>query len=131
MDLSTTDIFMLPTMLFSHVVDDYYLQGILASMKNKSWWKENAPNDLYKKDYLMALFMHSFSWSFSIMLAPAVYLLCNDNFHILYFIIYAVNTLVHFIIDNAKANLHTICLIEDQIIHIVQIIITWAILFCI
>ena len=26
-----------------HIVDDYYLQGILAKMKQKSWWKEVAP----------------------------------------------------------------------------------------
>lgn len=46
------------TMIFCHIVDDYYLQGWLASAKQKSWWKKNAPDDLYKHDYLMALFMH-------------------------------------------------------------------------
>ena len=37
-------------MVFGHIVDDYYLQGILASMKQKSWWKENAPDKMYEKD---------------------------------------------------------------------------------
>ena len=32
------EIFMLLFMVFLHIVDDYYLQGILASMKQKQWW---------------------------------------------------------------------------------------------
>ena len=39
-------------MLFLHVVDDYYLQGILASMKQKSWWQKNAPDNLYNLFYI-------------------------------------------------------------------------------
>ena len=39
-------------MIFCHIVDDYYLQGKLASMKQKSWWEKNAPDRLYKYDYL-------------------------------------------------------------------------------
>ena len=31
------EIFMLISMLFCHIIDDYCLQGILASMKQKSW----------------------------------------------------------------------------------------------
>lgn len=27
-------------MLFCHIVDDYYLQGWLASAKQKSWWEK-------------------------------------------------------------------------------------------
>ena len=55
-------------MLFAHIVDDYYLQGWLASAKQKKWWEKNAPDKLYKFDYIMALFMHSFSWTFMIMI---------------------------------------------------------------
>lgn len=25
-------------MIFAHIIDDYYLQGILAHMKQKVWW---------------------------------------------------------------------------------------------
>lgn len=62
-------IFILLFMIMMHIVDDYYLQGILASMKQKSWWKKQ-PNykDKYSNDYLIALMMHAFSWSFCIML---------------------------------------------------------------
>ena len=37
------EIFMLLLMIFLHIVDDYYLQGILASMKQRGWWEKNAP----------------------------------------------------------------------------------------
>ena len=36
-------IFILLFMIMMHIVDDYYLQGILASMKQKSWWMKQ-PN---------------------------------------------------------------------------------------
>ena len=39
------------TMIFCHIVDDYYSQGILASMKQKEWWIKNAPDKQYKYDY--------------------------------------------------------------------------------
>ena len=55
-------------MIFFHIVDDYYLQGWLASAKQKSYWEQNAPDEMYKKDYIWALIMHSFSWAFMIML---------------------------------------------------------------
>lgn len=63
----------LVSIIFCHIVDDYYLQGWLASAKQKSWWEKNAPDKLYRYDYIVALFMHSFSWSFMIMLVPTVY----------------------------------------------------------
>lgn len=66
-------LFILLCMLFLHIVDDYYLQGWLASAKQKSWWEKNSPDKLYKHDYLIALFMHSFSWTFMIMLPLTMY----------------------------------------------------------
>ena len=39
-------------MIFCHIVDDYYLQGILASMKQKAWWqKQESYCEKYKYDY--------------------------------------------------------------------------------
>ena len=72
-------ILILFTMIFCHIVDDYYLQGWLASAKQKSWWEKNAPEKLYKYDYLAALFMHSFSWSFMIMLPPTIALMVTGG----------------------------------------------------
>lgn len=113
-------------MVFCHIVDDYYLQGILSSMKQKKWWKENAPDEIYKYDYLMALFMHSFSWAFMIMIAPTIYcfILLPQFLYAIPFI-FITNLVIHFIIDNEKANKLSINLVQDQIIHLAQIFTTW------
>lgn len=116
------------SMIFCHIVDDYYLQGILASMKQKEWWKENYPGKFYKDDYLVALFMHSFSWSFMIMLVPTVYLLLNNIYNIRIIILFIINLIIHAITDNLKANKRKINLVADQYIHVVQIVFTWGII---
>lgn len=38
-------------MVFGHIVDDYYLQDWLASAKQKSWWEQNAPDQIYRRGY--------------------------------------------------------------------------------
>lgn len=111
-------------MIFCHIVDDYYLQGWLASAKQKSWWEQNAPDKLYKHDYLVALFMHSFSWTFMIMLVPTIYvLLFGGTWSSIVFI---ANLIIHMIVDDMKANKKKINLIQDQSIHMIQIFATWC-----
>lgn len=110
-------VFILFAMIFAHIVDDYYLQGILAKMKQKQWWKENAPDKLYEHDYIVALIMHAFSWSFMINL-PILFVSRN---YVLMCIFMVVNTFFHAVIDNAKANQHDINLVLDQMCHLIQI----------
>ena len=112
--------FVILLMIFCHIVDDYYLQGWLASAKQKQWWEDNAPQTLYKYDYIWALLMHSFSWSFMIMLPCAFALQFNVGIGYLFFIIF--NTLLHAVIDHLKANLKIINLWVDQLCHMVQIL---------
>lgn len=116
--------FILLSMIFCHIVDDYYLQGWLASAKQRSWWEQNAPDELYKRDYLMALFMHSFSWAFMMMLIPTLYVIMSGT-HYNPLLFYA-NVCIHMMVDDAKANRRKINLIQDQLIHLVQIMLTWA-----
>lgn len=118
--------YILLCMIFMHVVDDYYLQGILASMKQRSWWKENAPQEMYKNDYLPALIAHSFSWAFMILL-PLAFSLKSINFS--FFILFFINMIGHAIVDNEKVNRKTINLCEDQLVHLIQIILSWLYLF--
>ena len=122
-------ILLLLAMIFLHIVDDYYLQGWLASAKQKSYWEQNAPDKLYKYDYIMALFMHSFSWAFMIMLVPTIYVLIaaiNNVVTIMIAIFFVVNLCIHMYTDNQKANKKKINLIQDQLVHLVQIIGTWV-----
>ena len=118
-------IFILLAMIFLHIIDDYKLQGILASMKQKKWWEEqNGYMKLYKNDYIPALIEHSFSWTFMIMLPIAIML----NFSIGWWIIvYIANTIIHAFVDDLKANKLKINLVIDQSIHLMQIIVTWLI----
>lgn len=110
-------------MLFLHIVDDYYLQGILAQMKQKSWWVDkidNFENSMYNKDYIVALIMHGFSWSVMIMLPIIV----SRGFvvDLQMFGVICLNGLLHSMVDDLKANQKKINLWQDQLIHVLQII---------
>ena len=122
--MNNTFIFLL--MIFCHIVDDYYLQGWLASAKQKKYWEENAPDEMYKHDYIWALIMHSFSWAFMIMLPIALFMNFNVTFSFVTVFIW--NVIIHGIIDDAKANKKRLNLIQDQIIHLAQIIVTFLFL---
>ena len=117
-------------MLFFHIVDDYYLQGWLASAKQKSWWVKNAPDNLYKNDYIMALAEHAFSWTIMIHFPVIIFnhLGVLDIRHWAFIVATIIfNWICHAVTDNAKANLKKINLIQDQTIHFVQIFATWIV----
>ena len=112
-------------MIFLHIVDDYFLQApTLGKLKQKQFWEENAPDKKYKYDYLMALFMHSFSWAFMIMIPTMI-----NNCFIWWLL--PINLIIHFVVDHLKANLGKLNLIADQSIHLVQIVLTWLVCFII
>ena len=119
------DIILLLSMIFLHIVDDYYLQGILAQMKQKQWWIDNAPKELYKHDYIMALIEHAFSWTFMIHI-PLFWVYHSSMNIYLFAILFVSNWIIHAVVDNAKANKLIINLCQDQIIHIIQIIVLWV-----
>jgi len=110
-------------MLLGHLVADYTLQGWLANGKQKSWWKKLCGGEIpdkYKHDYIAALVCHSLYWSIFV---------CSPFYassHFLPAII--LNTAAHAIVDDLKANQKRINLIQDQLIHIVQILLTFAVL---
>ena len=114
-------------MLFLHILADYNLQGILASMKQKEWWTNTYKVDInktkYHHDYKAALFAHSFMWSFVVCLPFLFYKL-----DLAFLIVVTINALIHYIIDDLKANKKKINLVQDQRFHVCQIIISAAIL---
>lgn len=119
--------FVLFLMLFLHICDDYYFQGILASMKQKSWWtKQENYSDVYQHDYIVALVEHAFSWTFMIMLP--IMILYHFSFTPFIMFFFLCNWIIHGITDHCKANLKAINLIQDQTIHVCQIFLTWAML---
>lgn len=114
-----SNLFVIIWMIFFHIVDDYYLQGWLASAKQKTYWEQNASVPMYKYDYIWALIMHSCSWAFMIMF-PIAYIQ-QFSIGVPFITLYIFNAIVHAIIDNVKANIKAINLWEDQIIHMLQI----------
>lgn len=119
--------FVLLLMIFLHIIDDYKLQaGVLNNLKQKKFWEENAPDELYKYDYIWALIMHSFSWSFMIMLPIAFKM--GFKLDLSFILMFILNVIIHANTDDMKANRHQINLIQDQLIHIGQIIFTAIIL---
>ena len=118
------NVFIVLCMIFCHIIADYNLQGWLASAKQKSYWEKNAPDQMYKHDYICALIMHSFSWTFMIML-PLMYAVGFKVNSFLLFLFIS-NIIMHAITDNFKANTKVINLWQDQSIHMYQIVITAA-----
>lgn len=115
-------------MLYFHILDDFLIQGILASMKQKSWWTENPEyKELYSKDYLAALIIHSISWAISINI-PVIIYLYDTEMKLSFWILFLANIIIHAFADNLKANKKTINLVIDQSIHFVQIIVTYILL---
>lgn len=117
-------------MIFMHIIDDFKLQGIMASMKQKSWWeKQEGYNDKYRFDYIPALLCHAFSWSMMIHLPILVYYNFDMGAQWEFFIFMIISQfLVHAFIDNVKANWKAINLAYDQIMHVYQIGLSWMLL---
>jgi len=125
-----------------HIIADFNLQGILADLKQKKWWEENYPQKLYKDDWIEALCTHSIEWSI-ITFIPIYFILSvcelTDKFKnsseinpiCLILVVFGTNFIIHAIVDNFKANDHSISLKIDQSIHKLQICITNLIIFLI
>jgi hypothetical protein len=116
-------------MLFCHILDDYVLQAAsLNKLKQKSWWEENASDEMYKNDYKCGLVMHALSWSFMIMLPILIFnfttIWYSVGYTIGFVMLFAFNAIIHGYIDNYKANHHSINLIADQSLHVAQIAFT-------
>ena len=112
------------SMIFMHIINDFLLQGILASMKQKEWWKkQDGYEEMYKYDYIVALIMHSFSWVFMMMLPIAI--ATRFNVGLIYYIGVLVNAVIHCFVDDLKANKKKINLMDDQLLHMMQILATY------
>lgn len=113
-------------MILLHIIDDFVLQPIcLSKLKQKSFWETYVKdNEKYKFDYKVALAIHALSWS--IMIHLPLMVIGVSEYGILLSVI--LNTIIHAWIDDEKANKLNITLFEDQIMHLIQIGATWAIL---
>lgn len=125
-------------MLFLHIIEDFHLQGKLANFKQRAWiyhevdkLGSRAYTERCKYDYLVGLCYHSFEWSFCITLPLLIWTFTlYSKLYICYFILLGVNSIIHGIVDYFKCNVFgdkELTLVQDQVIHLIQIIITWGI----
>lgn len=135
MSLSQRILFLF-AMVFMHVVADFCLQGAMASLKQIRWWEQQPAYKTnkrkYCRDYLTALVAHSFHWSFFISI-PAIALIivkpyAYDCLGWVTLLMILVNTFLHSLVDNEKANRHSINLVVDQLSHLFQIMLTWILM---
>lgn len=123
--------------LVVHVIDDFGLQHFthLNELKQKTWWIEqcyvakkynNIETSIYKYDYIVCLILHAFKWS-CLTILPGLLIIGFPSTIVLALLIFF-NTIFHALIDDLKANRFSINLIQDQVAHILQIIVTIGIL---
>ena len=144
-------------MIGMHILEDFHLQGIMANMKQKDWWDKQFISEtdrlegklsdegldnyykdmfrMYHNDYIPVLLLHGFGWSLCIHIPIIAYLFMQgtlDGSSIQWTLtaVILVQGLIHSYIDDKKANCFRINLIQDQSMHMIQIIASYV-LFCV
>ena len=132
--------FIFIAMVLLHILEDFHLQGILANMKQKSWWRSECvklgityDSSKYRHDYIASLIIHALENSIFIALPLIIDGLIatfttnpNNSLFIGWVFIIFANTIVHAIIDDFKCNSKGINLIVDQILHFIFIILFFS-----
>lgn len=122
-------------MILGHLFADYTLQGWFCNGKQEIWWREQCADECnleferrwkkYRHDYKCALFEHGLYWSLVTFL-PLFFWMDLPDLTLVAVVV--VNTIIHAIVDDLKANKLKINLIQDQLLHFGQIIITWVVI---
>lgn len=112
--------------LLLHLLDDFVLQdAFLNNGKQKEWWRNQTSNELYKNDYIICLLAHGLEWALLTFLPILTLEESSSWFFLLGMII--CNAGVHSFVDDVKANKKKINLVTDQVIHVIQILLTYFI----
>ena len=122
---------LLIAMIWCHLDNDFRKQGILASMKQKSWWEQqDGYNDTYEFDYIAALWTHAIWWGIELHIPVIAYIWYKSKLTptriVLLVFVMVVQIATHKIIDDAKANLKLINLVIDQSLHVFQIFVSFV-----
>jgi len=110
-------------MILGHLIADYPLQSCLAQMKRKDFWEGKPERN--KNDYIPSLIGHAVMWGI-ITFIPLIIFGFSTKSNIILIAVWIqlfVNIIAHAIIDHLKANKDQINLIEDQLLHFMQIVI--------
>ena len=112
--------------IITHIIDDFILQqlGNLHNMKQKKFWEpyNKEYNNKYCLDHYAGLVIHCISWSIMVHLPLLLLTQTPEIIILVSSILHAIN---HGIIDNKKCNKHELCLVEDQLLHCIQLCLIW------
>ena len=123
--------------LWCHVLDDYWLQGCMAKLKQRDWWRGQLTEEMvkrgtrledtiYRHDYIAALAMHAAQWAVSIMVPLIIVRPWEAGFYV---VAWLINAPLHALVDDLKANRHLVSLVNDQLFHVLQVectVMAWA-----
>ena len=120
--------------LVIHVLDDFGLQHFthLNELKQKAWWTEQLKKypaldaRLYKHDYIVCLMLHAFKWTCLTMVPMLIAFGLPSAWTLALLVIFS--TATHAFIDDLKANKLKISLLQDQAMHVLQLIVSIAVL---
>ena len=111
-------------MVLLHLLDDFWLQPtLLNKLKQKTYW-DGYRESRYRNDWIAGLICHAVEWSSMIML-PWLFVECNEW---LLVGLWIMNAVIHGVVDHLKCNVGVISLNLDQIIHLVQIVISFVLM---
>lgn len=117
-----------------HIIVDFHLQGCLADLKQKKWWLDNVFakgfDHKYEKDYLAALIIHSLEWSIFVHI-PVLFMTYHFTgsgsiISLILFFSILLHAGIHAFIDDLKCNKLKINLVQDQILHLGQLVLIIA-----
>jgi hypothetical protein len=106
-----------PLMILLHVIEDFHMQGIMARMKQREFWREYP--EMYAHDWIPVILLHGMEWA-TVVALPCI-LASWFDVSAWFVLTVVVMGVVHAYVDHLKANRLSINLIQDQAVHIVQI----------
>lgn len=117
-----------------HHLADYNLQGALCHLKQESFWRkacrecewcsETVAFRKYGRDYRAGLACHALYWTL-VTYAPLIFHPLTPSAFAWGLII--ANSAFHYWVDDLKANRWRINLVQDQLLHLAQICVTFAV----
>lgn len=113
----------LPLMVLCHVVEDFHIQGRMADMKQRSFWEPYGR--MYAWDHVPVLLLHGFEWSMFVSLP--ILITSWSSVSAGFMAVVVANGLIHSLVDHLKCNSLKLSLVQDQAIHILQIVVLLAI----
>ena len=112
---------LLPLMILCHIIEDFHIQGVMADMKQASFWRSYG--EKYANDWKPVIILHGMEWA--ILTSMPCLVMSWFDIPLWFVLVIVAMGLLHAYIDHLKANVGKINLITDQTLHMSQIMIIY------